>query len=541
MNSPKIFINTKKQLSDSTDSRSGQLLSRGGFIAKTSRGVYMLTPLGNRLLENVIDRVVEIFDDRGIAKCRIPLLNLKNKVCDDSRFISSDKDGKNYFLSDDCLYMFAEMIRTIVNSYKQLPFNTYTIRERLENKFKPGQELLNSYEYSEVELLFAEMTYEDIEKAAGEVTEKLMELLKSLKVEAFNVFKSEKKGMFIGTKMDFSDSKLMVDVSGDKYLDVEYLANNTESKGEELPHLEIEETYTPDIETIDDLADFLDEENKTLVKALLLNCNGKQAVAFIRGDRTLSIEKLAAALDILPERIVPMEEEEILSIGAYPGSTGPVGLKNCSIFMDKEVLSMKNFTAGANRKDYHIRNVNYGRDFTADLIDDIRVCEYEVDKSEDYLKIADLELFGEGFAEENALRYKDNNSRDVNIIMGRLKINMYRLMASVVYNNSVEDKLVLPGSVAPFEYYVIAANKKEEILEKATAILEITGPGKTILDDRKGSMGSKIKDSELIGCTYTVIVGKKSVDDIYEVIDNGTGIKKEFSMKELSEYVSINS
>lgn len=541
MNSPKIFINTKKQLSDSTDSRSGQLLSRGGFIAKTSRGVYMLTPLGNRLLENVIDRVVEIFDDRGIAKCRIPLLNLKNKVCDDSRFISSDKDGKNYFLSDDCLYMFAEMIRTIVNSYKQLPFNTYTIRERLENKFKPGQELLNSYEYSEVELLFAEMTYEDIEKAAGEVTEKLMELLKSLKVEAFNVFKSEKKGMFIGTKMDFSDSKLMVDVSGDKYLDVEYLANNTESKGEELPHLEIEEIYTPDIETIDDLADFLDEENKTLVKALLLNCNGKQAVAFIRGDRTLSIEKLAAALDILPERIVPMEEEEILSIGAYPGSTGPVGLKNCSIFMDKEVLSMKNFTAGANRKDYHIRNVNYGRDFTADLIDDIRVCEYEVDKSEDYLKIADLELFGEGFAEENALRYKDNNSRDVNIIMGRLKINMYRLMASVVYNNSVEDKLVLPGSVAPFEYYVIAANKKEEILEKATAILEITGPGKTILDDRKGSMGSKIKDSELIGCTYTVIVGKKSVDDIYEVIDNGTGIKKEFSMKELSEYVSINS
>lgn len=541
MNSPKIFINTKKQLSDSTDSRSGQLLSRGGFIAKTSRGVYMLTPLGNRLLENVIDRVVEIFDDRGIAKCRIPLLNLKNKVCDDSRFISSDKDGKNYFLSDDCLYMFAEMIRTIVNSYKQLPFNTYTIRERLENKFKPGQELLNSYEYSEVELLFAEMTYEDIEKAAGEVTEKLMELLKSLKVEAFNVFKSEKKGMFIGTKMDFSDSKLMVDVSGDKYLDVEYLANNTESKGEELPHLEIEETYTPDIETIDDLADFLDEENKTLVKALLLNCNGKQAVAFIKGDRTLSIEKLAAALDILPERIVPMEEEEILSIGAYPGSTGPVGLKNCSIFMDKEVLSMKNFTAGANRKDYHIRNVNYGRDFTADLIDDIRVCEYEVDKSEDYLKIADLELFGEGFAEENALRYKDNNSRDVNIIMGRLKINMYRLMASVVYNNSVEDKLVLPGSVAPFEYYVIAANKKEEILEKATAILEITGPGKTILDDRKGSMGSKIKDSELIGCTYTVIVGKKSVDDIYEVIDNGTGIKKEFSMKELSEYVSINS
>lgn len=541
MNSPKIFINTKKQLSDSTDSRSGQLLSRGGFIAKTSRGVYMLTPLGNRLLENVIDRVVEIFDDRGIAKCRIPLLNLKNKVCDDSRFISSDKDGKNYFLSDDCLYMFAEMIRTIVNSYKQLPFNTYTIRERLENKFKPGQELLNSYEYSEVELLFAEMTYEDIEKAAGEVTEKLMELLKSLKVEAFNVFKSEKKGMFIGTKMDFSDSKLMVDVSGDKYLDVEYLANNTESKGEELPHLEIEEIYTPDIETIDDLADFLDEENKTLVKALLLNCNGKQAVAFIKGDRTLSIEKLAAALDILPERIVPMEEEEILSIGAYPGSTGPVGLKNCSIFMDKEVLSMKNFTAGANRKDYHIRNVNYGRDFTADLIDDIRVCEYEVDKSEDYLKIADLELFGEGFAEENALRYKDNNSRDVNIIMGRLKINMYRLMASVVYNNSVEDKLVLPGSVAPFEYYVIAANKKEEILEKATAILEITGPGKTILDDRKGSMGSKIKDSELIGCTYTVIVGKKSVDDIYEVIDNGTGIKKEFSMKELSEYVSINS
>ncbi|SHJ00310.1 prolyl-tRNA synthetase [Dethiosulfatibacter aminovorans DSM 17477] len=541
MNLPKIFINTKKQLSDSTDSRSGQLLSRGGFTAKTSRGVYLLTPLGNRLFDNIMEQVVVIFDDSGITKCRVPLLNLKNKVCDDSRFTSADKDGKNYLLSDDSLYMFAEMIKTIVNSYKQLPFNAYTVRERLENKFKPGQELLNSYEYSEVEVLFAEMTYEDIEKAAGEVAGKIMELLKSLNVEAFKVLKSENRGMFIGTKMDFADSKLIADFSGDKFLDAEYLPNNTELNREESSPLEIEEIHTPDIETIEDLAAFLGEENKTLVKALLLNCNGIKAVAFVRGDRTLSIEKLAAALDILPERIVPMDEEEILSIGAYPGSTGPVGLKNCRIFMDKEVLAMNNFTAGANRKDYHIRNVNHGKDFTADLIDDIIVCEYEVNESEDYLKIADLEFFGDGFSEEYSLRYKDNGSRDANIAIGRLKINMYRLMSSVVYNNSMEDKLVLPGIVAPFEFYVIAANNKEDVLEKAAAVVEITGPEKTILDDRKGSMGSKIKDSELIGCSHTVIVGKKSVDDIYEVIDNGTGIKKEFSMKELSEYVSINS
>jgi prolyl-tRNA synthetase len=541
VNLPKIFINTKKQLSDSIDSRSGQLLSRGGFIAKTARGVYMLTPLGNKLYDNIASIVDEILVEMEIHKCRIPLLNLKNRVCDDSRFVTSDKDGKKYILSDDSIYMFAEMVRTMVNSYKQLPFNTYTVRERLENKFKPGQELLNSYEYSEVEVLFAEKSYEDIEIAAGEVIKRLLERFKSLNIEVFNVFKSENRGFFIGTKMDYMDSKYLEVNTGEKYLDVEYLANNMEPKRVELTLLELEEINTPGIETIEDLAKFLKEGRKNLVKALLLNCNGDKAVAFVRGDRSLSLEKLAVALDILPERIVSMEREEIQAIGGYPGSTGPVGLKNCMILIDNEVFAMNNFIAGANKKGYHLKNVNLGRDFEADLVDDIITCEHEECDLIDYLKIVDLEIFDGGFSEDNSLRYKDNNSKDKNVAMGRIKINMYRLLSAVVHFNSTEDKLVLPVITSPFEYYVIVANNKEDILEKALEISRITGSEKTILDDRKGNMGSKIKDSELIGCSITIIVGKKSVDNIYEVIDNKSGTKKELSMGELAEYVSINS
>lgn len=541
MNLPNIYINTKKQLSDSIDTRSGQLLSKGGFTAKTSRGVYMLTPLGTKLYDNIMDLVAKILEDSEINKCRIPLLNLKNKVCDDTRFSTTDKDGKNYFISDDSLYMYVEMIRTLVNSYKQLPFNSYTVRERLENKFKPGQELLNSYEFSEVEVLFAEKSYEDIEKTTAKVLEKLIELIKYLNIEVFKVLKSENRGMTIGTKMDFSNARFVEDVAGERYLDVEHLPNEVEQKREESSLLEIEEIHTPGIETIEDLAEFLNEESKCLVKALLLNCNGIKSVAFVRGDRMLSLEKLAVALDILPERIVPMESHDILSIGAYPGSTGPVGLKNCKIFIDNEVFAMNNFTAGSNKKDYHIKNVNLGRDFKADLVDDIITCGCEDLQEMDYLEIMDLELFASRFSEENSLRYKDNNSRDVNVAIGRLKINMYRLMSAVIHFNSTEDKLALPAEVAPFEYYVIAVNKKEEILRKAKEIELITGKAKTILDDRKVSMGSKIKDSELIGCLRTVIVGKKSVDDIYEIIDNISGMKNELSMKEFSEYVSINS
>ena len=536
-----MFINTKKQLSDSSDTRSGQLLSRGGFTAKTSRGVYMLTPLGNRLFDNIMDLVAEVLADSGITKCRIPLLNLKHRICDDTRFATTDKDGKKYLFSDDSIYMFAEMMRTLVNSHKQLPFNTYTVRERLENKFKPGQELLNSYEFSEIEVLFAEKSYEDIKEAAEKVTEELIELLKSFNVEALKILKFENRGMFIGTKLDFSDSKFIEVTSGGMYLDVEYISNNDEPSREEASLLEIEEIYTPGIESIEDLAEFLNKDSKCLAKALLLNCNGIKSVAFVRGDRKLSVEKLAAALDILPERIVPMDGDEILSVGAYPGSTGPVGLKNCRIFIDNEVFAMNNFTAGANKKDYHISNVNLGRDFKADLVDDIITCGYEDLETRDYLKIMDLELFDGSFSEENSLRYKDNNSKDANIAVGRLKVNMYRLMSAIIHFNSMEDKLSLPGKVAPFEYYVIAVNNKEEILDNAKDIVMVTGKRRTILDDRKGSMGSKIKDSELIGCSSTVIVGKKSIDDIYEVIDNKSGIKKELSMKEFSEYVSINS
>jgi prolyl-tRNA synthetase len=539
LNSPKIFVNTKKQLSDSTDSRSGQLLSRGGFTAKTSRGVHMITPLGNILYNKILLLLSEMIEDNDIYKCRLPMLNLKNRVCDHTRFTTADRDGKNYILSDDGIYVFAEMIKTMVNSYKQLPFNAYTVRERLENKFKPGQELLNSYEYSEVQVFFAEKSIEDIEKSAGELMSRLLELFNDMSIEAFNVSKSENRGVFIGTKVDCFDSKYIEDASGE-LLDVEYLANEDELRTEETPLLEVDQVHTPEIETIEDLAEFLNEDNKCLVKALLLNCSGQKAVAFVRGDRTLSIDKLAVALDILPERIVPMDEEEIMSIGAYPGSTGPVGLKNCKIFMDNEVLTMRNFTAGANKKDYHIRNVNPGRDFKADLTDDIIVCGIEGKSADNYLKIVDLELFGNSFAEENSLKYKDNNSRDANIAVGRIKINMYRLLSVAVHFNSLEDKLVLPEMLVPFGYYVIAANKKEAIIEKASEVAEITGLERTILDDRKGSMGAKIKDSELIGCLYTVIVGKKSVDDIYEVIDNKSGRKKELSMKELSEFVSIN-
>ena len=119
------------------------------------------------------------------------MLNLKNRVCDHTRFTTADRDGKNYILSDDGIYVFAEMIKTMVNSYKQLPFNAYTVRERLENKFKPGQELLNSYEYSEVQVFFAEKSIEDIEKSAGELMSRLLELFNDMSIEAFNVSKSE--------------------------------------------------------------------------------------------------------------------------------------------------------------------------------------------------------------------------------------------------------------------------------------------------------------------------------------------------------------
>ena len=97
------------------------------------------------------------------------------------------------------------------------------------------------------------------------------------------------------------------------------------------------------------------------MKSLVLVAGGKPVLAMLRGDHQLSETKFSAKVGAPEFR--PAQPDEIREwFGAEPGSLGPVGVTrlgvtHMTILADQALAGRRNMIAGANRNDYHLRNV----------------------------------------------------------------------------------------------------------------------------------------------------------------------------------------
>ena len=290
--------------------------------------------------------------------------------------------------------------------------------------------------------------------------------------------------------------------------------------------LPMEEVHTPDTKTIEDLAAFLGVKTEETIKALLFvkydemgNEDGYVA-AFVRGDRELNRIKLVNALGI-PEHAIAFADEEAMGAktGAVGGFTGPVGLHDCTVVVDSELPGLKNLVAGACRRDYHLKNVNYGRDYKGDIVKDIKVLKEgdpcpvcgEPVKHARGIEVGQVFKLGTKYSESMGATYKDENQEEKPIVMGCYGIGVTRTLAAVVEQHHDKDGIIWPVAVAPY-HVIITLMKPDDEVQLAMAEKvhdELSAKGvEVMLDDRDERPGVKFKDADLLGIPVRITVGR---------------------------------
>jgi prolyl-tRNA synthetase len=304
-----------------------------------------------------------------------------------------------------------------------------------------------------------------------------------------------------------------------------YAANGekADSKKRRLPAeapLPVEEVHTPGVRTIQQLADFLGIPRERTIKVVFYRAGGAMVVVSIRGDLEVNETKLRNALGGQDVRLAT--PEEVRQAGIVAGSASAAGLEGVRSVADDSVTMGANFVAGANREDYHLRNVNYPRDFRADVVADIALaregdaCPSCGGKLRERRGIEAAHVFklGTGYSEKMHAVFRDEAGRERPFFMGCYGIGVGRLLAAAVEAHHDERGMTLPRSVAPYEVYLANLNPSDaEVTRSADALYEgLQAAGVEVLyDDRDEAPGVKFNDADLIGPPVRAVVSRRSV------------------------------
>ena len=273
-------------------------------------------------------------------------------------------------------------------------------------------------------------------------------------------------------------------------------------------------------------AEYLKLEKSQTIKALLFvtyDEEGKEngyVAAFVRGDRELNMTKLVNALGIAEHQIEFADEEKMgAATGCVGGFTGPIGLHDCTVVVDSELPGLKNLCAGACEEDHHYINVNYGRDYTGDIVTDLKtlkegdpcpVCGAPVRHTRG-IEVGQIFKLGTKYSESMNARYVDENQQEKPVVMGCYGIGVTRTLAAIVEQHHDEDGIIWPVSVAPYHVIVTLVKPADEtqtaVAEQIYAELQQAGV-ETLLDDRRERPGVKFKDADLMGIPVRITVGK---------------------------------
>lgn len=294
--------------------------------------------------------------------------------------------------------------------------------------------------------------------------------------------------------------------------------------------LQPEEFHTPGQKTIAEVSAFTGLPETSQMKSVVMVVDGKPVLAMLRGDHTLSEASLRMYLSATDLR--PARPEEIREwFGADAGSLGPVGVKNMTVVADAALEGRRNMICGANRNDYHLRNVTPGEDFTAEFSD----LREALEKSGTIARLGPRVVRPAGPSVSNQAGELQP--------MGRTENHLYidRILNALIEKNQDKDGIVLPASVAPFVAIITPVNFSEPAQQAAACRLyDELGKqtGDALLDDRDERPGVKFKDADLIGVPYRITIGKKLSQGLIEVVNRRTHESSDVRVEEAAAFIA---
>ena len=537
----RLFMATQREIPADAEIPSHQLMLRAGLIRKVASGIYSFMPLGYRTYRKVEAVIREEMDKAGAQELIMPAL-LPAEVYQESgrwekfgpeMFRLSDRGGRSFCLGPTHEEPFTEAVRDTISSYKQLPVTLYQIQHKYRDEKRPrfgimrGREFVMKDAYSfDVDEAGLSESYDTMYKAYRAIFDRLG--LDYTVVDADS-------GAMGGSGSQELMVKSEVGEDGICYCDECGYAANEEKAGCVTPAqdtaemLDIEKIHTPDVKTIDDLVGYMNCGADKFVKTILYNIDGKIVAAMCRGDRDINETKLANLYDATEMELAAFVDVERVT-GAKVGFAGPVGLKEkIDIVVDSEVSVMRNFVVGADETDYHLKNVNIGRDFEATTIADIRnavegdvcpKCGKGKMKMARGVEVGHIFKLGTKYSKALNCVYLDKDGKSNLVVMGCYGIGVGRTLAAIIEQHHDDNGIIWPAEVAPYKAIVVPTKVNDEanmaLAEKIYADLTAAGV-EVLIDDRNERPGVKFKDADLIGIPLRITVGRRAGEGIVEV------------------------
>lgn len=563
MKQSKMLIPTLREVPNDAEVLSHQMLLRAGYIRQVSAGIYSYLPLANRVLEKLKKIIREEFEKIDAVEMLMPALLPAELWKESGRYETygpnlyrlKDRNDREYLLGPTHEETFTELIRNEVNSYKRLPLNLYQIQTKYRDEKRPRFGLLRGREFimkdgysfhaSEESL---DQSYRDYEKAYSLIFERCGLDFRAIIGDGGAMGgKDSKEFMAIS---DIGEDTICFSTEGDYAANLEMATSLYTPKKSHETQLALEKVATPDVASIEQVADFFEVEPQRIIKSVLFMADGEPVLVLVRGDHEVNDVKLKNFLgvDFLEEAT---EEEALKYLGASFGSVGPVAVADdVKIYGDLPIQDLANAICGANETGHHLINVNPGRDFEPISYEDLRLVQ-EGDPSPDGngvlefakgIEIGHIFKLGTRYSESMGATVLDENGREKFVIMGCYGIGVSRLLSAIVEQNADENGINWPKGIAPFDLHVVQMNIKDEYQTKLAQEVEemMTAIGYEVLvDDRNERAGVKFADADLIGCPIRITVGKKAVDAVVEVKIKRTGEMVEVRKEELASTLSI--
>jgi prolyl-tRNA synthetase len=532
-----LFFQTLREVPTDAEVISHQLLVRAGFIKQLGAGIYTNLPLAKRSLTKIENILREEMDAIGGQELSMPVVNPAEVWKETNRYYEigsemgrfKDRKDADMVLAMTHEEVVTDLVRKMIQSYKQLPKLIYHIQTKFRDDPRPRAGLIRVREFTMKDSYSLDVDEEGLDKQYRAHYQAYFNIFHRCDLPSVAVLSDV--GMMGGSMAHEymyltpigEDTLLICDECG--YMANRQIALFQKPEAEKETVKELDKVATPGASTIEDLAAFLEIPESKTAKAVFLMGTftegtkdyEKLVFAVVRGDMELNETKLLNA--VKANELRPAHDEEIAAVGAAPGYASPIGIKDVLVVVDDLVTESSNLVSGANEEGFHYMNVNYGRDYEAAIVTDIVAaadgftcvnCGSALHESRG-VEIGNIFKLGTRYSSSLGANFLDKDGKAQPVIMGSYGIGSGRLLACIAEEHHDENGLIWPIAVAPYDVHIVQLKGGEE---KAAEIYDqfCEAGLEVLLDDRSETPGVKFNDADLIGVPIRLTIGKRSLE-----------------------------
>ena len=547
----KLLLPTLKETPTEAEVVSHRLLLRAGFIRKLSSGVYTYLPLGLASIRKVEQIVREEMNRAGAQELLMPMVQPADLWKESGRWEKygpellrfTDRHDRESCLGPTHEEVITDLVRREIHSYRDLPINLYQIQTKFRDEIRPrfglmrGREFImkDGYSFDATEE-GTEVTYQKMYDAYHRIFKRCGLFFRAVEADTGTIGGS------------FSHEFMVLADTGEDTLAIckqcDYAANMEKATvkqpvAADTELLPLQKVETPGKRKVGAVCEFLEISPQELIKTMVYLADGKPVAVLVRGDHEVQPVKLKNMLGAVEVELAD-DKQVFDSTGVPSGYLGPIDL-NITVLADLEVEALRNFTVGANEKNYHMQHVNLGRDFKVSQVGDLRQiteddpcpeCSGGLELTRG-IEVGHIFKLGDSYSKALKATFQDSNSEEQNFIMGCYGIGVSRTVAAAIEQNHDENGIIFPLPLAPFQAIILNLDPKNEQITGAAESFynQLQQEGiEVLLDDRDERPGSKFKDADLIGIPYRITIGKRFAQEAeVEVRTRRDGLTKSLS------------